>query len=54
LLPRLDERIAASINIPVSVVDDPLTAVARGTGVLIEDFDRLRGILILNNEQTLN
>lgn len=37
LLRGLDKLIARSTEIPVRIVDDPLTSVVRGTGVLLED-----------------
>jgi len=37
LLRGLDDVIAEATQIPVRVADDPLTAVVRGTGVLIDD-----------------
>lgn len=46
LLKRIAERIAAATNIPVHVVDDPLTAVARGTGVVLENLDSLRKTIL--------
>lgn len=49
LLKRLDERIAQAVNIPVHVVDDPLTAVVRGTGLILEDLDNLRKTIVLNS-----
>lgn len=49
LLKRLDERIAQAVNIPVHVVDDPLTAVVRGTGLILEDLDNLRKSIVLNS-----
>ncbi|EKD78522.1 MAG: hypothetical protein ACD_41C00337G0026 [uncultured bacterium] len=50
LLKRLDERIAAATNIPVHVVDDPLTAVARGTGIVLDNLDQLKkSILFTTN-----
>ncbi|HBY73303.1 MAG TPA: rod shape-determining protein [Candidatus Kerfeldbacteria bacterium] len=50
LLKRLDERIEAATNIPVHVVDDPLTAVARGTGIVLDNLDQLKkSILFTTN-----
>jgi len=46
LLRGLDTRISNEAGVPVTVTDDPLTAVARGTGVVLEDIDHLRDILI--------
>lgn len=50
LLKKLDERISAETNIPVRIVDDPLTAVARGTGLIIDDLDNLRKVIAFNTE----
>ncbi len=38
LLKGLDQRIEKEIGVPVSVVEDPLTCVVRGTGVIAENF----------------
>lgn len=45
LLRGLDKRITKEIEIPVRVSDDPLTAVAKGTGVILENLDRLKDSL---------
>ncbi len=42
LLRGLDRVIAEEINLPVRVAEDPLTAVARGTGVFLEKLGELR------------
>ena len=42
LLRGLDRVIAEEINLPVRVAEDPLTAVARGTGVFLEKIRDLR------------
>ncbi|EKD76535.1 MAG: hypothetical protein ACD_43C00069G0002 [uncultured bacterium] len=49
LLKRLDERIAQAVNIPVHVIDDPLTAVVRGTGLILEDLDNLKKSIVLSS-----
>lgn len=54
LLQRLDQRIAGEINIPVHVVDDPLTAVARGTGIILEDLEHLRSVVTPSTSTTLS
>lgn len=46
LLRRLDEHIEAETQIPTHLTDDPLTAVARGTGVVLEDLNSLREVLV--------
>ena len=44
LLKGLDKAIADVTQIPVHVADDPLTAVVRGTGYLLDDIDLLKEI----------
>jgi rod shape-determining protein MreB and related proteins len=44
LLKNLDLRIRREIGVPVVVPDDPLTTVARGAGMMLEDIDLLREI----------
>ncbi len=46
LLKGLDKMIEYETKMPVHVADDPLTAVARGTGLVLEDLDSLKDILI--------
>ena len=46
LLKGLDKLIAQETKIPVHVVDDPLTAVVRGTGILIENEELLKNVII--------
>lgn len=46
LLRGLDKLIEHETKIPVTVTNDPLTSVVRGTGVVLEDFDSLREILL--------
>ena len=45
LLRGIDELISKELSIAVTVVEDPLTCVARGTGVAIEQFDKYKHIL---------
>lgn len=46
LLRGLDQLIAAETMIPVLVAEDPLTCVARGTGVIVEDLEALADVLV--------
>ena len=39
------------IGIPVYIADDPLTAVVRGTGIVLEDMDNYREVLIDNEDE---
>lgn len=45
LLRGLDTLIGEETKIPVRVSEDPLTAVVRGTGIILEDIDSLREVL---------
>lgn len=46
LLRGLDKVISAETQTKVYIADDPLTCVVRGTGVVIEDIDNLREVLL--------
>lgn len=46
LLRGLDRRIAQETQTQVHIADDPLTAVARGTGIVLEDLDSLCSVLL--------
>lgn len=39
-----------TIKIPVHIAEDPLTAVARGTGVILEDVNAFKEVLIANED----
>lgn len=45
LLRGLDELIGKDLSITTAVVDDPLTCVARGTGIVVENFNQYSPIL---------
>ncbi|MBU2575688.1 rod shape-determining protein [Patescibacteria group bacterium] len=49
LLRGIDELIKKELQIPVNVVDDPLTTVVRGTGILLEDNSLLKEVESLGN-----
>jgi len=46
LLKGLDKRIRHETNLPVIVADDPLTCVARGTGVILENMNKYSKVLM--------
>lgn len=46
LLRGLDALIARETRIPTHIVDDPLTAVVRGAGIVIENIDELHDVLV--------
>ncbi len=51
LMKGFDELLSEFVEVPVYIVDDPLTAVARGTGIVLEDFENFREILIQNDDE---
>ncbi len=51
LLKGFDRLLSEYIEVPVYIVDDPLTAVARGTGAVLDDFDNFKEILIQNDDE---
>jgi rod shape-determining protein MreB and related proteins len=46
LLKELDTLITKETKIPTRIVEDPLTAVVRGAGLVLENLDELRDVLI--------
>jgi len=51
LLPGLSELLQRSLKIPVYVVDDPLSAVARGTGVILDNLSLYQEVLIRHQDE---
>jgi rod shape-determining protein MreB len=47
----LPEYLEHEAKIPVKLADDPLTAVVRGTGIILEDLDKLQGVLAEDDEE---
>jgi rod shape-determining protein MreB len=46
LLLGLDRRVAEATQMPVHIADDPLTCVARGTGVVLQELDTMKRVLV--------
>ncbi|MFA4930707.1 MAG: rod shape-determining protein [Patescibacteria group bacterium] len=46
LLAGLDQLIYKTTSIPTHIVDDPLTAVVRGTGYVLEELETLKTVLL--------
>jgi rod shape-determining protein MreB and related proteins len=46
LLKGLDTLIKRETKVPVRISDDPLTSVVRGTGLVLEDLDSLKDVLV--------
>ncbi len=51
LLLGIDRLLQNALRIPVYVVDDPLSAVARGTGIILDDLEYYREVLIGNQDE---
>jgi rod shape-determining protein MreB and related proteins len=46
LLKNLDRRIAERIDLPVHIAEDPMTAVVRGTGAVLDDLEYYKAVLV--------
>lgn len=51
LLRGLDKLVAQETQMPVKIADDPLTAVVRGCGVVLEDIDAVKNVLVATQYQ---
>ncbi len=45
LLKNLDKLMEKELLVPVKIIDDPMTAVARGAGIAVEQFDKYYNIV---------
>lgn len=46
LIRGLNKLVSEVTQMPVKIAEDPLTAVVRGTGIILEDIDSLREVLV--------
>ncbi len=51
LIKGMGELLSEYTKIPVHIADDPLTAVARGTGIILEDLEKYEEVLIKNEDE---
>ncbi|HEY4494488.1 MAG TPA: rod shape-determining protein [Candidatus Paceibacterota bacterium] len=51
LIKGLASLLSESLKIPVYIADDPLTAIARGTGIILEDIEKYKDVLIQNEDE---
>lgn len=51
LIRGLDRLIANQSEMPVRMMEDPLTAVVRGTGIVLEDIEALKDVLVENQHE---
>lgn len=53
LLRGLDIMLQNVLKIPIYVAEDPLTAVARGTGIILEEFDSFNEVLLNTDDASV-
>ncbi|HWC57444.1 MAG TPA: rod shape-determining protein [Candidatus Paceibacterota bacterium] len=53
LLPGLSTFLEHELSLPLHIAEDPLSAVARGTGIVLEHFDTYRSVLIPIDEHVI-
>ncbi len=51
LIPGIDQLLQSVLKIPIYVVEDPLSAVARGTGVILDNIPYYKDVLIGNQNE---
>lgn len=51
LIRGLDRLVADQTEMPVRMMEDPLTAVVRGAGIVLEDIETLREVLVENQHE---
>ena len=53
LLKGIDTLITKETKIPTSIIEDPLTAVVRGEGIVLEKIDELEDVLVEPEEMEI-
>ncbi|HEY9583553.1 MAG TPA: rod shape-determining protein [Candidatus Paceibacterota bacterium] len=51
LIKGLAGLLSTSLRLPVYIAEDPLTAIARGTGIILEDLEKYQDVLIQNEDE---
>jgi rod shape-determining protein MreB and related proteins len=51
LLRGLDRLVSLNTKMPVHIADDPLTCVVRGAGLVLEDIDKLKEVLVTTQHE---
>ncbi len=51
LIKGLDILLSETLKMPVYIAEDPLTAIARGTGMILEDLEKFNDVLIQNEDE---
>jgi rod shape-determining protein MreB len=50
LIRGLDELLSQALKLPVTIAEEPLTAIARGAGIILEDLEKFRSVLIESDD----
>lgn len=50
LIKGLRDLLSNTLQLPVTVAEDPLTAIARGAGIILEDLEKFQSVLISNED----
>ncbi len=53
LLPGLPALLQAELSIPIKIAEDPLSAVARGTGIILEQFETYESVILPLDEHVI-
>lgn len=53
LIRGLDVLLQSALKIPIYIAEDPLTAVARGTGVILDDFETYQEVLLNTDDSSV-
>lgn len=53
LLPGLSQLLSSELSLPVHIAEDPLSAVARGTGIILDQFDRYQSVVLPLDEHVI-
>lgn len=54
LIKGISKMLNDVLKVPVLIADDPLTAVVRGTGVVLENIDEFEDILLVDDDEQLS
>ncbi len=52
LLKGIDKLISEETGLPVHIADDPITAVIRGTGIILDNIQYLRDVTVSVKPET--
>ncbi len=53
LIRGFDELLQGALKIPVYIAEEPLTAVARGTGIILDEFENYKEVLINTDDASV-